>query len=457
MVAPTHPMRLLIILAQYQPALNPNVYRWRAIATHWIAQGHEVHVLCTKRSGLPDETTLEGVQVHRAGQNSLLDWAYNLLRANRRRGEVGGDLPTRHGLLRKGLEKLVDFSWRSVYWPDGRCLWYGPGRRRALQLLKEHAFDGVISVGAPFTAHLIGLACKRSNPALKWLVDIEDPFAFVDAYFINNRWLYRRLNFRAEAAALEAAEAIAVTVDTAKEAYGYYFPGIESKITVVPPLFDPGLVAASRFDAFDPRRVHLSYLGAFYSPIRTPDAALKLLDLLLERHPAFQKHLLIHFFGEIEYAVKGAFDRYPRLAPYLRLHGLVDREQVAAAMAQTTFLLNIGNTTTYNLPSKSADYLASGKPIIHISATSSGSSRPATSSGRTTITDLPTDPFTAFMADHPMLLCLNSETINPDAADALAKFMTDFQHRQLDAETLETLIKPYRTAQIAEAYRKLLE
>jgi len=347
---------------------------------------------------------------------------------------------------------LTDLSWRSVYWPDGSCLWYLPGRKRALQLLDTYAFDGVISVGAPFTGHLIGLACKRANPALKWLVDIEDPFAFVDAYFINNRLLYQRLNFRAEAAVLKAAKAIAVTVDTAKETYGHYFPGIEAKITVVPPLFDPGLVAASDFKGFEPGRIHLSYMGAFYAPIRTPDAALQLLDLLLERHPEFQNRLLVHFFGEIEYAVKAAFERYPRLVPNLRLHGLVDREQVAAAMSKTTFLLNIGNTTTYNLPSKSADYLASGKPIVHISATDPGYSRPTTSSGRTT----PIDTFVAFMADHPMLLSIKSETIGPEAADSLAKFMMDFQYQQLDGEAIEARIKPYRTAQIAEAYIRLL-
>ncbi len=430
-------MRLLIVLAQYHPALNPNVYRWRAIATHWIAQGHEVHLLCTKRSGLPDEAVFEGVQVHRAGQNSLLDWAYNLFHTARRRGEAGGDLPARHGALRKGLEKLVDISWRSLYWPDGRCLWYWPGRKRMLTLLRAYKFDGIISVGAPFTAHLIGLAGKRANPALTWLVDIEDPFAFVDAYFINNRLLYRHLNFRAEAAVLEAADAIAVTVDTAKETYGHYFPGVETKITVVPPLFDPGLAAASDFDGFESGHLHLSYMGAFYSPIRTPDAALKLLDLLLERHPEFQNRLLIHFFGEIEYAVKPAFDRYPRLLPNLRLHGLVDREQVADAMAKTTFLLNIGNTTTYNLPSKSAEYLASGKPVIHLSASTP-------------------DTFVAFMADHPMLLSLKTETIGSDAADSLAKFIMDFQHRQFSAEVIESHLEPYLTAQIAEAYLRLL-
>ncbi|MFM9952036.1 MAG: hypothetical protein ACKV1O_29160, partial [Saprospiraceae bacterium] len=86
-------------------------------------------------------------------------------------------------------------------------------------------------------------------------------------------------------------------------------------------------------------------------------------------------------------------------------------------------------------------------------------SRPTTSSGRTTFraTFTPsTDTFVAFMADHPMLLSVKTETIGPEAADALAKFMTEFQHQQLGAEAIEARIKPYRTAQIADAYLRLL-
>ncbi len=431
-------MKLLLILAQYHPALNPNVYRWGAIATHWASEGHEVHVLCTKRSGLPDEVVMDGVQVHRAGQNSLLDWGYNLLNTSRRRGEAGGTPPGRHGKFRRGLEKVVDLSWRSFYWPDGRCLWYGPGRRKAKQLLKAYAFDGVISVGAPFTAHLIGLACKRANPKLHWLVDIEDPFAFVDAYFINNRRLYKALNFRAEAAVLKAADAISVTVDTAKQAYTKYFPGIESKIEVIPPLFDSSLGASPDFELFEPDRLHLSYFGAFYAPIRTPDAALKLLDLLFERHPELESKLVIHFFGEIEYSVRAAFERHHRLAARLRMHGLVDRDVVAAAMAKTTFLLHIGNTTTYNLPSKSADYLASGKPIVHLSASDP-------------------DTFQDFMGDYPMLFVAKADAVSVESADRLAVFLTNFQNRQLDKASIERRIVPFQTAQIAAAYQRLLQ
>jgi len=431
-------MKLLIILAQYHPALNPNVYRWAAIARHWTAQGHEVHILCTRRSGLLDETVMDGVHVHRAGQNSLLDWTYNLLRSERRRGEAGGDLVVRHGKWRTWVEKIVDYTWRSFYWPDGRCVWYGPARRCAKRLLQAQHFDGIISVGAPFTAHLIGLACKRAQQDLTWLVDIEDPFAFVREYFINNRRLYGRLNNWAEARVLRKADAITVTVETAQTAYAESFPESAAKITVIPPLFDgAALQPLERLEYFEPDRTHLAYLGAFYTPIRTPDAALELIHQLLSQHPEWREKLVVHFFGEVEYAAKVVFENYAHLAGNLRLHGLVDRTTVAAAMAQTDFLLNIGNTTTYNLPSKSADYLASGKPIIHLSASAP-------------------DTFLSFMADHPLLFTAKTEAVNTQTCAALSTFLAQHKGAQMNVEEIQNHIKPYQTAQIAEQYLSAL-
>ena len=204
-------MRILIITVQYYPVVSPNVYRWSAVAEHWVEGGHEVHVLCTRRKGVPSGTEVKGVKIHRAGQATLLDWAYNLLNPSRRRSETGNG-PQRYGPGRRLLEWLVDHTWRRFYWPDGSCLWYLPGRRRALQLLKEYDFDAVISVGLPFTAHLIGRACKTTAPRVRWLVDIEDPFAYSEDFFVNNFHLYRRLNRKAEERVFREANTVSVTV-----------------------------------------------------------------------------------------------------------------------------------------------------------------------------------------------------------------------------------------------------
>lgn len=427
-------MRFLVVTATYHPAINPNVFRWSAIAAQWVAQGHEVHVLCTRRRGSAAFENLDGVQVHRSGQNSLLDWVYNALGLQRRRGEAGGDHPARQGRLRRALEKLVDLTWRSMYWPDGRCLWYLPGRRTALDLQSKYDFDLMISVGLPFTSHLIAGAVKRRSPAVRWVMDIEDPFCFSEEFYVNNFRLYRRLNYYAEGRVLQQCDAVTVTVEQARQRYLEIFPWLAGKISVAPPVYSlpmPERRPARKTDDL----IHLAYFGAFYHRIRTPDALLTIFDRLLALYPEWKQRIQLHFYGEIAPAFLPAFQRYPQLQPVLKFHGLVPRHAAAQAMLTADVLINVSNTTTYHLPSKCVDYLAGGLPVVHICYHEN-------------------DPFTEFMGDYPLLLPLVWKA-GVDI-DALAKQLHHFLNRQngqiVPPEALQVRLEAYQPEVLAKMY-----
>lgn len=432
-------MRILVITATYHPAINPNVFRWSAIAAQWVAQGHEVHVLCTRRSGSADQENIDGVRVHRSGQNSLLDWLYNLWGARQRRGEAGGDHPARLGSLRRLLEKLVDLTWRCLYWPDGRCLWYLPGKRKALALQREQPFDMVFSVGIPFTAHLIAGALKRRYPGVRWVMDIEDPFCFSEEFFVNNSRLYRRLNYRAESRMLRLADAVTVTVEQARRRYLELFPWLDGKISVAPPVFSMPEIEPLEKRQPD-NKLHLAYFGAFYRRIRTPDALLAIFDKLLELFPEWRERLMLHFYGEIAPFFLPAFHRYPRLKGVLQLHGLLPREAVARAMAQSDILINVSNTTTYHLPSKCVDYLASGLPVINVCYHEH-------------------DPFNDFMADYPGLLPLvcNTEPNLDALAHRLHIFLNKKPFASLSPEALRDRLAAHRPEVLAAQYFSIAE
>ena len=74
-------------------------------------------------------------------------------------------------------------------------------------------------------------------------------------------------------------------------------------------------------------------------------------------------------------------DCAPCFVPYsslegagLFLHGLKPRHVVQAAMQESTILVNLGNATDYQLPSKVVEYLALGKPVLNIIQDSGDSS-----------------------------------------------------------------------------------
>lgn len=428
------PQRLLIVTATWKPAQNPNVYRWTAIADQWRAMGHEVHVLCTKRNGQALHREMEGIWVHRAGYNSLLDWLYDLLGKEKRRGEAGGikDAPSGR-LWRRMLEKIVDYTWRCFYWPDGRCLWLWPGRRQLKALHQQYAFDRIYSVGMPFTAHLIALSGKKRDAALYWHMDIEDPFSLATDAFINNRFLYAGLNHRAEAKALRMADSVSVTVEAARKKYAHHFPESADKICIIPPLFNlewPETASAKkRPDA----NIHLAYFGAFYHHIRSPDAFLNLLDQLLAKYPSLP--IVVHFYGEIGHPFAATFDRFASLKPYLQFHGLVSREAVAQAMLEMDILVNISNKTSYHLPSKCVDYLMSRKPILNICYHEA-------------------DTFKDFFQGYPLILHLvfPEDKASDEHIEAAAAFIQSSKDQLVDTIMVRQKIGPHLPQAIALAY-----
>lgn len=431
-------MRILIVIAQYHPALNPNVYRWSVLAAHWASKGQEVHVLCTRRSNYPIEEKINGVFVHRAGENSLLDAVYNLGKITRRRGEVGGDAPQRQGKGRKWLEKFIDFTWRQVYWPDGRCLWFFPGRRRLENLLYKQPFDLLVSVGLPFTSHLIAMSGKKRHPSIHWIMDIEDPFCFSEEFYVNNFKLYRSLNYRMEGRAFQLADNVCVTVENARQKYAAIFPQEASKLCVIPPLYFQPAKEEQLFELQKKEgEIHIGFFGAFYRNIRSPESCLDLLQRALEIYPDTAQKIILHFFGEIPVVYQSVFQQYEHLSDHIRLHGLVPKSTAGLAMKQMDILLNISNTTDYHLPSKCVDYIATGLPIINLCHSVN-------------------DPFAKFLGEYP--LALHLVMVNGRCNDAQIKVFLDFNESQrsqrVSPSSIAQMLLPYTLESIAAKYEK---
>ncbi|MEM1217272.1 MAG: glycosyltransferase [Bacteroidota bacterium] len=358
-------MRILILTPYYYPYINPRAFRWTQIAAQWVQEGHEVHVLCSRHSDWPSQHQHEGVVVHRVGYNSLKEVLYNTLRTQHRRGESSSGKSDGPGWLQRMVIWINRVAWKSIYWPDDAVLWIRPARRKAEALVKEVQPALLISTSLPFSSHLIGLAVKKKNPTLSWLVDIGDPFSLQPLHPLNNTRLYQQRNSKAEQLVLRHADRISVTNTGASELYASAFPETAHKLTVIPPLTRryPFIKPFPRTESV----FRLAYFGSFFPGLREPRDILHFFDQFLQAYPTWAKRIELLFFGDLFQDLRAQFNRYPRLKDQCTFMGLIDREAAFEQMQRCDFLLHLGNRTNFQLPSKCPDYLQAGRPILQFS------------------------------------------------------------------------------------------
>jgi len=370
-------MDILIISYAYFPVLSPRAFRWTAIAEELSKLGHNVDVVCASSANQPQEEVLNGVRIHRVGSGlratikrylGFEETAVSSLLQNEKPTSI------KKAWLAEFSKLVYLFSIKLITWPDFAAMWYFGANKMSHNLAMRHTPNILITSSLPYTCHLVGLSIKKTFD-VHWIVDIGDPFSFTKTPPINNLKLYSKINSLSEAKVLITADAISVTTQETKDNYLNHFPKIDKdKIQVIPPLYSlmPRGVAFPRFFSGEDK-LRLVFAGTLYHDIRNPTPLLNLFERLLAT--SVGECLELHFFGVVN-------DCAPCFVPFnkligvrLFLHGLKSREIVQAAMQESTVLINLGNATDYQLPSKVIEYLALGKPVLNITQGSRNSSK----------------------------------------------------------------------------------
>ncbi|MBA2686614.1 MAG: glycosyltransferase [Gemmatimonadaceae bacterium] len=368
-------MRLLIITHAFAPGRNPRAFRWTALAEHWAQKGHDVVVLTGSVPGLPNMEFSNGVEVHRVGAG----WIEKIrarLAPQVAHTPICDDardqkpvLRTFRLLVRKALKRLHDLTWKNIYWPDFAAPWILPAIREGARLLQQQPTI-VITVSIPFSSHLVGYFLHRRGLVSQWIADIGDPFAFMVEAPTNNHAIYGGLNFRVEKAVLYAADAISVTTESTLKRYLATFPLVDGKIFEIPPLSNSPRSAPAE-SVMRAGKTRLVFTGTLYQAIRGPDRVLALFAKMLAKQGG---DLELHFYGNYS-EVTRTFEALPQaVRRHVFLHGEVSRDEAVEAMRSASALINIGNDTTYQLPSKLVEYAATGKPVINVVARQNDSS-----------------------------------------------------------------------------------
>jgi len=141
-----------------------------------------------------------------------------------------------------------------------------------------------------------------------------------------------------------------------------------SKFVVIPPLVKPYKPKRKTINVFNKtknKRIILSYFGVLYKDVRNPNGLLFMLDSLINSQNKLNYKIELHFFGDHTPCLD-TFQAYSSLSKSITFHGSVSKEIALMAMHQSDVLINIGNITNYQLPSKIVEYVSVYKPIINI-------------------------------------------------------------------------------------------
>ena len=349
--------KILIICPWYFPLFHPRPFRWTNIAESLADEGFEVHLLCSNLDKRQPEEVINNVFVHRTGFESLKEVLYYFFKVKNQRGRVAKEmiLPTKSNFFATIAIKSYTFLKKMLF-PDESILWYRSGKKRAEELMKTHQFSDVISVSMPFASHLVALNLKKKFPNLNWIVDIGDPL--YNEKYTGIRKIYEHKLKKIERNILEKADKVSVTNQNLIAYYEENLGVNTEKIKVIFPL-STFQNTANTFENKEKNVLKMAYFGAFYMPERTPKMLLDFLFILKKSKIEVE----ISIFGDILPEFIALFENFENV----KLKGLVSRNDTEKTMQESDILINIGNTTAWQLPSKIADYMVMEKPILHFS------------------------------------------------------------------------------------------
>ncbi len=224
--------------------------------------------------------------------------------------------------------------------------------------------DYVMAVGAPFENVRAAVVLKKQYPKLKLILLMFDLYTHNPVYLLEDHSLDdMRGRMEEEQVWIDCADIIISASETKEQWKKSEFRNVENKLFFlnIPsfrvqdnrPLFDDELKK-------DKNVIDCVYSGTLYDDIRNPRFMLDIFVGLLSLHPNIRLHILGTGCEEIISEFK------EKMGEHLCVYGQRNRLYSQQVLNKADFLLSIGNRTTTQLPSKIFEYIATGKPIIHV-------------------------------------------------------------------------------------------
>lgn len=325
-----------------------------AVAQYLVHHGFDVSILAeydSRTGGKPMSEICDGVQITRC-YNWEREWFNGLYKTS---------LAQRHNVffpLKFWLNLIwwvskIMFAITIRVFRNNKAILFADNIE---QFYLRQKFDILLAVTAPFHSLCAAARFKHNHPEVKFVCYMLDPYTS-NIVFKNTPGAIAK---RAKDESLALAEAAAIiatpeAVNTEKDLVSY-----PNRVEALPvPLLKP--ITFSRSAA--PLLANNSgrkkiFFGGSLTFFRNIDFIVQMLQV--ESLRDFE----LHIAGSGDLSLIGKYSSI--LGDRLIYHGFVDHNLCYEAMHDADILLHIGNNTPTQIPGKLLEYMATGKPMLHV-------------------------------------------------------------------------------------------
>lgn len=220
-------------------------------------------------------------------------------------------------------------------------------------LQKGNLFDLIICV-TPFSLMRLAKKVKANSLCHRLVLDMSDPYSFNMSI---NSPLLHRIRFFYERKYFAYFDQLVVVSNEMADEYSRLHPMYKDKFKVVEQGVDEGFIdrirLQTRNDKTKSDAISFLYAGGFYQRGRNP----------VNLYKAFTKSdecAFLLIFGNIRKALK------PHSLTRIACNAAVSRNELAQITAEADVLVLFDNDYGYQVPGKTLEILASGKPVLFI-------------------------------------------------------------------------------------------
>ena len=252
------------------------------------------------------------------------------------------------------ISKMLRVMQRRTIYPDPYIFRIQAYKRKLMQIESCDPKGNVIIGCTPFSLLLLVPLLKRVNSSLPVIVDMSDPFSF-------NMGNYRRpirthIARSIEKTSFPHIHKIVVLNECIREQYGHIYPLWKKKFMVIEQGVDESFIKSVRSESTIEREnisFTFLYAGGFYKKGRNPSELYKAFE-------AQKESCRLSVYGNIIKSLR------PSGSDNIAYHRAIDKDMLARITAQADALILMDNDYGYQVPGKTLETLASGKPVLYI-------------------------------------------------------------------------------------------